>query len=480
MKAAAFAPASRWQRWTRPTLVRRLLLGQVATLALLWSVLVGLFLVEAFNQDLYGARDAYDAVFSVAENLADRPDLQHASLQALDVALREAYGDKNEPALAPSVLVWQAGRLVYRSKGAPEAIRNTRDDTVERLFVEGRHWRASTRQSARSDTRVALVTPSDRKQLIVTFNSRGYYLLPLIISIPFLLLPAWLSIRLALRPWREVSAEIAARGPKHLTPLAFRPRHAELRPLVDSVNALMHRLSDSAARERNFIADAAHELRTPIAAIRINVEALQAQHRLNAHQSELLGGVLRSIDRATRLVGQLLRLMRSSAEIDASPSEPLALDELLQDRLATLSGLAQARGVELELVTTERGLCVTGVRESLTSMVDNLLENATKYSPPAGVVTVRLSREADQAVLTVTDQGPGIDAALRERVFDRFFRTPDQLQTGSGLGLAIVKSVVEKHGGQIALGVDPGGSGGLRVTVRLPSSPGLTMAGAAH
>lgn len=471
MSAAALAPASLRQRWTRPTLVRRLLLGQVATLALLWSVLVGLFLAEAFNQDLYGASDAYGAVFSVAENLADRPDLQQASLKAIDVALREAYGDKDEPAMAPSLLVWQAGRLVYRSQGVPEDIRNTRLDVIERLFVQGRYWRSNTRQSTRSDTQVALVTPSDRKQLIVTFNSRGYYLMPLIISIPFLLLPAWLSIRLALRPWREVSAEIAARGPKHLTPLAFEPRHEELRPLVDSVNSLMQRLSDSAARERNFIADAAHELRTPIAAIRINVEALQAQHRLTEHQSELLSGVLRSIDRATRLVGQLLRLMRSSAEIDASPNEPLALDELLQDRLATLSGLAQVRGVELELVTTERDLRVLGAREGLTSMVDNLVENATKYSPPAGVVTVRLAREADQAVLTVSDQGPGIDAALRDRVFDRFFRTPDQTQTGSGLGLAIVRSVVEKHGGQIALGVNPGDGRGLQVTVRLPLAP---------
>lgn len=472
MSAAAVVREPLRQRWTRPTLVRRLLLGQVATLALLWSVLVGLFLAEAFNQDLYGASDAYGAVFSVAENLADRPDLQQASLQALDVALREAYGDKDEPAMAPSLLVWQAGRLVYKSKGVPEDIRNTRLDAIERLFVQGRYWRSNTRQSTRSDTRVALVTPSDRKQLIVTFNSRGYYLLPLIISIPLLLLPAWLSIRLALRPWREVSAEIAARGPKHLTPLAFRPRHEELRPLVESVNSLMHRLSESAARERNFIADAAHELRTPIAAIRINVEALQAQHRLNDHQSELLDGVLRSIDRATRLVGQLLRLMRSNADMDVSPNEKLALDDLLQDRLAALSGLAQTRGVELELVTTQRDLCVMGVREGLTSMVDNLVENATKYSPPASVVTVRLAREGSEAVLTVTDQGPGIDPALRARVFDRFFRTPDQTQTGSGLGLAIVKSVVEKHGGQIALGAPPGDGGGLQVTVRLPLAQG--------
>lgn len=461
-----------WQRWTRPTLVRRLLLGQMATLALLWSLAVGLFLVEALDQELYGAREAYQALFSVAENLADQPDRQQVSLRAIDLTLREAYGDKNEAAMAPSILVWQAGRLVYKSDGVPEDLRNTALDVTEKLVVQGRLWRASTRQSTRSDTRVALVMPSDQKQLIVTFNSRGYYMLPLIISIPFLLLPAWLSIRLALRPWRNVGREIASRGPQHLTPLAFQPRHEELRPLVDSINSLMHRLSESAVRERNFIADAAHELRTPIAAIRINVEALQAQHRLTEHQNELLGGVLRSIDRATRLVGQLLRLMRSSAEMDVSPNETLAFDELLQDRLAALSGLAQARGVELELVVATPGLCVKGAREGLTSMVDNLVENATKYSPPATVVMVHLSRVENEAVLTVTDQGPGIEPALRDRVFDRFFRTPDQAQTGSGLGLAIVKSVVEKHGGRIVLAPGSRDGRGLRATVSLPLAPG--------
>lgn len=468
------APTGRWRamwnRWTQPTLVRRLLLGQMAMLGLLWSLAVGLLLAEAFNQELYGAHAAYDAIGSVAENLAEQPERQYASLRALDLALREAYGDKNDAAMAPSILVWQNGRLLYKSDGVPEDIRNTQLNTVEKLFVQNRHWRASTRQSATSDTRVTLVVPGDEQQLILTFNSRGYYLLPLIISIPFLLLPAWLSIRLALRPWSEVTREIASRGPQDLTPLAFQPRHEELRPLVQSINALLHRLRDTAVRERNFIADAAHELRTPIAAMRVNVEALLVHHSLTERQNELLNGVLRASDRATRLVGQLLRLMRSNAEILTLPSETLALDELLQGRLAALSGLAHDRGVELELRVAEPDVWVTGERESLVSMVDNLVENATKYSPPATTVMVSLQRDQGMAVLTVTDQGPGITPALRTRVFDRFFRDPDQMQTGSGLGLSIVKSVVEKHAGQIELG--EGDGHGLQVTVRIPLAPG--------
>jgi len=274
---SAAAPwLARWRRWTRPTLVRRLLLAQMLMLSLLWSLAVGLWFAEVRNDDLYGARAAYEMVLVVARDQADRPERQYESLRAIDLALREGYGNKNDPALSPGMLVRQAGRLIYRSAGLPAELRNTRLGVAETLFAQGQYWRASTRRAAAPDTldtQVTLAMPGEGWRLWITFNSRGYYLLPLILSMPLLLLPAWLSIRLALRPWGQVSREIAARGPRDLAPLAFAPRHEELRPLVDNLNALMRRLRESAAREQRFIADAAHELRTPIAAMRINVEA---------------------------------------------------------------------------------------------------------------------------------------------------------------------------------------------------------------
>jgi len=455
------------RRWVRPTLLRRLLLAQALVLALLWSLAVGLFLAEASGDNLYEAQSAHLAVIAVAQNLADQPARQYDTLRAFDLALREGYGDKNEPGLAPGILVRQAGRLVYKSDNVPAELRNTRLDSSETMVAQGRRWRFVTRQSAISDTRVTLVMPGGGWQLWLTFSSRGYYLLPLMISIPFLLLPAWISIRLALRPWRQVAGEIAARGPRDLTPLSFKPRHEELRPLVESINALMQRLRASTAREQSFIADAAHELRTPVAAMRINVEALQAQRGLDPRQGELLAGIVRGSDRAERLVGQLLQLMRSNAETSPPPVELLALDLLVQERLAALSGLAHARNVELEL-SAEAGVSISGERESLMSMLDNLIDNATKYSPIGGTVMVGLRRDAGHAILTVADRGRGIAPALRSRVFDRFFRAPDQTQTGSGLGLAIVRSVIEKHGGRIELGDHGDGGPGLLVTVRLP------------
>jgi len=234
---------------------------------------------------------------------------------------------------------------------------------------------------------------------------------------------------------------------------------------VQSINTLLQRVRDSTTRERSLIADAAHELRTPLAAMRVNVEALKAQS-IDSGQRELMGNLLRSNDRATRLVGQLLQLMRSDAVSDAALPVALSLDALVQDRLAMIEGVAHARGVELELACAGE-VPVLGERESLVSMVDNLVDNAIKYSPRRTVVKVQVAREQGHAVLRVADQGPGIPPGLRERVFDRFFRSPGQTQSGSGLGLAIVKSVVDKHGGTVALETGAGGRGLLAV-VRLP------------
>jgi len=222
-----------------------------------------------------------------------------------------------------------------------------------------------------------------------------------------------------MRPWRKVAQEVAARGPQDLRPLAFKPPHGELAALVDNINALLQRVDASAARERSFIADATHELRTPLAAMRVNVEALQGQAH-DARQQELLDGILNSGNRAARLVGQLLQLTRSEVQAGAGElPRRQALDTLLQDRLAALSGLAQAGDIELELQASV-SLSVPGQRESLVSLIDNLVENAIKYSPRGSSVTVSLHAERGQAVLHVADQGPGIAPALYARVFDRF------------------------------------------------------------
>jgi two-component system sensor histidine kinase QseC len=453
-----------WAAVAEPSLMRRLILAQMALLGLLWVLAVAFLANDAsFDTTLLRQDKTFNAFLTVASAEADDPARLAASMSALDEALRESYGNESDAGLAPQFIIERGGRQLFRTRGVPAGVRANARGGLVLQEAGGKHWRTRTVTAPGGALSMTMIMPADRSNVFITLNSRGYVLLPLLISLPFLIVPAWLSIRLALRPWRKVAAEVASRGPQDLRPLSYRARHREMRGMVDGINALMRRVGDSAQRERAFIADAAHELRTPLAAMRVNVEALQGQTG-DARQRQLLDGILSSGARATRLVSQLLRLMRSDAT--AEEAVPLAFDELVQERMAVLSGIGHARGVELEL-GGDNGLHVIGRREGLVSLVDNLLDNAIKYSPDRGTVHADLRREDGRVVLRIADQGPGIAPELRERVFDRFFRDPRQTQSGSGLGLAIARAVAEQHGGEISLDAVDGGAG-LLVTVRLP------------
>ena len=236
--------------------------------------------------------------------------------------------------------------------------------------------------------------------------------------------------------------------------------------MVDAINDFLARVRESAERERIFIADAAHELRTPLAAMRINVEALQSWV-ISESQKELLAGVIRSNSRAARLVNQLLLMMHSESRIDTA-MEPVPLTTLIQERMAELEPLASARKIELEFFA-EDDVWIQGVRERLVSLIDNLIENAVKYSPEGGRIQVDVSACDRVVQLRVSDAGPGIPDELQERVFDRFCRLAEG-SDGSGLGLAIVREVARGCGASVQLGANPREPHGLRVTVRFAAT----------
>ncbi|MFP5392779.1 MAG: sensor histidine kinase [Gammaproteobacteria bacterium] len=174
--------------------------------------------------------------------------------------------------------------------------------------------------------------------------------------------------------------------------------------------------------------------------------------------------MVRASERAARVIAQLLALVR--AEGASTAFTPVDLGALAQDRLAALGALAARRQVELEL-DAEPGVRVSGQLDLLVSLLDNLIDNAVKYSPPAATVRVQVRRAGSHARLSVHDQGPGIPVPLRERVFDRFYRAPDQTESGSGLGLAIVRANAQRHGARVRL-ADGEGARGLVVTVSFP------------
>lgn len=454
-----------WRYLRIPTLVRRIMIAQMLLLTLLWCIFLTYILWDNLRSPpMLSGSKTYETILTLVDRMGDRPHDLTDVLEKFSKALREGYGGGEDPKMSISLIVRKNKEIIYASDGAPAGVTNTGYGMIQSIQSNGRTWTSRTLKSGNSDTEVTLLTPAGGWNFFIYLNSRGYYILPLLVCIPFLLFPAWLSIRIAMRPWNKVANEVSLRTPEDLSPLKAVPKHNELRQIVDAINVFLTRVRESTERERTFIADAAHELRTPLAAMRVNVEALQSDVS-NVRQQELLAGIIRSNSRAARLVNQLLLLMHSEARID-TVMEPVPLTTLIQERMAELSPLAAENRIELEFYSHDE-VWITGVRERLMSLIDNLIENAVKYSPEGGRVEVEVRLLDKSTQLRISDAGPGILFELRERVFDRFFRDPNQIQSGSGLGLAIVKAVAQQHNSSVFLSTSA--EGGLMVIVDIPN-----------
>lgn len=286
-------------------------------------------------------------------------------------------------------------------------------------------------------------------------SAARHLLTPLVYSLPFLLLPAWFIVRVGLRPLQSIAGALERRSAADLSPLPHSP-YRELAPLVDAINRLMGRLSERLAREQEFLADAAHELKTPLSVIQINAHLLgnpadDQQHR------QASAGLREGVARATRTVHQLLAFERTRTGIDHAPV-PTDLAALVRDRAAQAAPLAIERALDLVLDASEP--CILPLhRESMAALLDNVIGNAVKYSPGGARVEVRVAVTAGKVWLSVTDQGPGIAPALRAKVFERFYRVPGQDQPGSGLGLSIAERAAARNGASIRLDTGPGKRG---------------------
>jgi signal transduction histidine kinase len=465
-----------WHAIAEPSLTRRLLLAQMGLLVALWLGSIGYFVYDtAYVNKWYEPRqmrERADMILTVIESLADRPEKLQEALTRIDEFQRDENRENDDEGVRVTLNAWLGDQLVYATPGKPGVIAVTRYDEIETSVQNGRRIRSFARKAADANARVAIILPADAASVFLTFWSSGIVLLPLLVSMPLLLLPALVSVWLALRPFRELARQVSSKGTHDLEPLAFRARHRELVPLVRSVNDLLRRLREGLTRERRFVADAAHELRTPIAAVGLNAEALQERLAAAAGESpatrSLLASLLSSSQRAARLVAQLLSLMRSdSARSAAEQARLQPLAELAQESLAAAAPLARLIDVELELHADGSGPPVRADREGLASLLQNLIENAIKYSPARGRVLVTIEDSRTGATLEISDEGPGIPEEFRERVFERFYRVPSQAQSGSGLGLAIVKAIADRLGAVISLAT-PAWGRGLLVRVEFP------------
>jgi two-component system sensor histidine kinase QseC len=386
-----------------------------------------------------------------------------------DDALVSASGHAYETKLAFQVRD-TAGRLLMRSDSGPV-------DALAPLaagFADAQRgadaWRVFTLQSPHG-LWVQAAERSDIRGELATDIARGT-MAPMLFGLPLAALLVWGVVAAAGRALGGVSDQIEQRAADSLQPLSVDSVPEELRGLVQAIDGLLARLREAFARERRFTADAAHELRTPLAALRVHAAnlraAVDASERAHSQQ-RLEDGIVRM----DRLVAQLLELERQEPGGGARlPRAAVDLVACARREIAELGVAGLDRGIEVELIAPDRAV-LEGDEAGLSALLRNLVDNALRYTPEGGTVAVQIEAGDGAWQLTVDDSGPGIAAEARERALERFHRGLGHVAAGSGLGLSIVQRVVERHGGRLTLDTAP--LGGLRARVSLPVGAGTDV-----
>ncbi len=434
---------------------------------LLWFVLAAILLGAVLQ-----ATTAYRSALKQADAMFDDHLRQVARTLRGGIPLGAALPEiEDEAGFDLYVQIWgQDGTQIFRSTRSalpPRAVLGFSD-----VEAHGKHYRVYTLQTAFQTVQIAQDLDA-RTARARALAARA--VLPFALLTPLLMLAVWWVIRQSLAPVERARRQLARRSADDFSPLEGAGLPDEVRPLVEELNLLFDRLRGAFDAQKTFVADAAHELRSPLTALKLQAQALRAGDRTDQETpAEREAGIQRlnqGIDRAIRLVEQLLVLAREEASPPGA-GDVADLHELV--RLAVADVLPQARLKQIDLGLAEDHPAATaqvqGEPDALRVLLRNLLDNAVKYTPAAGRVDVALDVTRGRPVLTVEDSGPGIAVAERERVFDRFYRVSGSAgETGSGLGLAIVQVIAARHGATLELGHSER-LGGLRVSVTFPGS----------
>ena len=293
---------------------------------------------------------------------------------------------------------------------------------------------------------------------------------PFLLLLPLLGALVWIAVGRELRPLELLARAVGRRSASALDPLPESGLPDEVRPLVAELNELLDRLGRALVAQRDFVADAAHELRSPLTALKLQIQ-LADRATVPAERAAAFAALKSGVDRSTHVVEQLLTLARQEPGAADQPFAPVDLELLAREVVAERLSLADAKQLDLGIVQAN-AVTVEGACDSLRIMLGNLIENAIRYTPSGGQIDVGVRLEDGAAVLEVSDTGPGIPAGERERVFDRFYRRAGNDSPGAGLGLAIVRKVAERHGARVQLDDAPGGHGLAARVIFRPSVPG--------
>lgn len=415
--------------------------------------------------------------FEAKHEVDELLDAHLAQSAALLVVQQSATPDDDEPLLDAPTLhkyahrvayqVFDENRLVMHSPNVAHTPMAEHKQGFETLtLADGKSWRIFAAPGRNRDVQIYVAERVDSRDEILRAVMMGL-LPPLTIALPFLLIGLWWNVRSGLQPLQRLRQALLKRDTQTLTPVSLPNAPQEVQPMLDALNDLLQRLARRIETERRFTADAAHELRTPIAAIRAQAQvALTSAADDNVRQKALQDTIL-GCDRASRVVEQLLTMARVESPQTVA-SEPFRLDQLARQVMADLTPDALRRGQTLELLAPEP-LQVNGHSTLWQILLRNLIDNALRYSPDGSVVRIDAQRlDSSRVQVTVQDSGAGLSSEDMDRLGERFFRVLGTEATGSGLGWSIVRHVayLQKVDVQVSKSAE---LGGLQVTLRYPA-----------
>lgn len=426
------------------------------------AILAGIFsFMSAFDE----AHELQDDVLLQVAQLVDSQRLLPPAPPA--AGARAAYRDEESRVIVQR-LGDKADPAVDVDHGGLLALPDKLPDGLQTLTVGKESFRVLIRSTSAGE-RIAVAQEAGFRNDIAR-EGAVRTVMPLLILMPVLLLIVADLVRKLFRPIAVLSREIDRRDERELHPVEYRRLPTEVRPFVVAINRLLARVESAMASQRRFVADAAHELRSPLTALSLQAERL-ADTELPAPARERLTTLRQGIERSRNLLDQLLSFARVQSGA-ADPGAPVSVQDIFRRVLEDLMPLAEAK--HLDIGVDGAGDAQLWVSElDMLALVKNLVDNAIRYTPAGGKVDLSAGPCEGGTALCIRDTGPGIPPGERERVFDPFYRALGSEQVGSGLGLSIVKTIADRMGAQIALGyADEHAQAGLRVTVRFPAPPG--------
>jgi two-component system sensor histidine kinase QseC len=428
----------------------RLLWTIVGTSTLLWLASLTIMVFIAWNE----TNEVFDDALKESSNLimAATTDFNERGLLS---QTETAAGEPRKVDIQYQIVI--GGKVIQRTAKAPATpfvAGFEQRKGFKNIDIDGKRWRIFVLRSKDAHFEVQ-VGQKFKKRLDILEELADSLALPVLLLLAVLAALSWYCVSQVMKPISNTAYALTTKSPGDLTPVSLDGQPRELRPIVSALNGVLLRLESALQAERRFTADAAHELRTPLAALRMHVQLLQRQHsELSAPFQKLRD----DIDRSTALVENLLALARlDPLSPDKLERQAVALQPFLQELLRAHSAMAEQRSISLHIDTQLDHMQMNP--EMMQIALRNLLDNALRYCPPHSTVTIACSNTSGRQRIAVCDDGPGVTAQQRNRLSERFFRVLGSGEQGSGLGLSIVRRIAELHGARLSFGSGLDGRG---------------------